>query len=90
MLDGVAPSVVESLLRGAFLQRFPAHVELAREGEPADFLHVIDDGQVELFAGHNDRETTVGVIGAGQCFIVAAVLLDRIYLKSARAIMPSP
>lgn len=89
LFDGVAPSVVENLLRGAFLQRFPAHVELARDGEPADFLHVIVDGQVELFAGHNDRETTVGVIGAGQSFIVAAVLLDRIYLKSARAIFPS-
>lgn len=88
-LEGVCPPVVESLLRGAFLQRFPAHVELAREGEPADFLHVIADGQIELFAGHNARETTVSVIGPGQSFIVAAVLLDRIYLKSARTILPS-
>jgi hypothetical protein len=87
LLEDVAPSVVEDL--GAFLQRFPAHVELAREGEPADFLHLIVDGQVELFAGHNDRETTVSVIGPAQSFIVAAVLLDRIYLKSARAMVPS-
>jgi CRP/FNR family transcriptional regulator, transcriptional activator FtrB len=89
LLEDVAPSVVENLLRGAFLQRFPAHVELAREGEPADFLHLIVDGQVELFAGHTDRETTVSVIGPAQSFIVAAVLLDRIYLKSARAMVPS-
>jgi len=89
LLEGVAPAVVESLLRGAFLQRFPAHVDLAREGEPADFLHVIIEGQVELFARHNDRETTVSVIGQGQSFIVAAVLLDRMYLKSARAMVQS-
>ncbi len=83
------PNRVDVLLRGAFLQRFPAHVELAREGEPADFLHVIVDGQIELYTTHHGRETTVGVIGRGQSFIVAAVLLDRIYLKSARAMAPS-
>ena len=47
------PNRVDVLLRGAFLQRFPAHVELAREGEPADFLHVIVDGQIELYAAHH-------------------------------------
>lgn len=89
LFAGVGPAVLADMLRGAFLQRFPAHVELARDGEPADFLHLIVEGQVELFACHHDRETTVSVIGPGQSFIVAAVLLDRIYLKSARAMVPS-
>jgi CRP-like cAMP-binding protein len=47
LFDGMAESHVESMLRVSFLQRFPAHVELVREGEPADFLHMIIDGQVE-------------------------------------------
>ena len=89
LFSGMDPTRVDELLRGAFLQRFPAHVELARECEPADFLHVIVDGQVELYAAHHGRETTVSVIGPGQSFIVAAVLLDRVYLKSARAMVPS-
>jgi CRP/FNR family transcriptional regulator, transcriptional activator FtrB len=89
LFGGMDSYWVEMLLRGAFLQRFPAHVELAREGEPADFLHVIVAGQVELYAAHHGRETTVSVIGPGQSFIVAAVLLDRVYLKSARAMVPS-
>ncbi|NOU07961.1 MAG: cyclic nucleotide-binding domain-containing protein [Hyphomicrobiaceae bacterium] len=85
----VATATVEALLRVSFLQRFPSHVELVREKEPADFLHVVVDGQVEVFAAYRSRETTVSVLGPGQSFIVAAVLLDRVYLKSARALAPS-
>lgn len=89
LLAGVAEPHLESLLGNAFLQRFPAYVELVRENEPADFLHVIIDGHVEVFAAYRDRETTVAVLGPGQSFIVAAVVLDRIYLKSARTLVPS-
>lgn len=86
LFQGVDCVVVEAMLRAAYLQRFPAHVELVREGEPADFLHVIVDGYVEVYSSYRDRETTVAVLGAGHSFIVAAVILDRIYLKSARAL----
>ena len=89
LFAGVDPSRTEAMLRSSFLQRFPAHVELAREGDQADFLHVVVDGQVEVFSAYRDRETTVSVIGAGNSFIVAAVVLDRIYLKSARTLTTS-
>lgn len=86
LFAGVAPARVEEILRASYLQRFPAKVELVREGDPADFLHVVVDGQVEVYSAYRDRETTVAVLGPGQSFIVAAVLLDRVYLKSARAL----
>lgn len=86
---GADPGHVEAMLKVSFLQRFPAHVELVREGDAADFLHVVVDGQVEIFASYRDRETTVSVLGPGHSFIVAAVILDRVYLKSARALVPS-
>lgn len=89
IFSGVAPAHVDNLLRVSFLQRFPAHVELAREGEPADFLHVVIEGKVEIFASHHDRETTIFVIGPGSHFMTAAVVLDRIYLKSARSLTPA-
>lgn len=89
LFAGVAPASVDAMLRGAFLQRFPLGVELVREGEPADFLHVVVDGKVELFSTYQDRETTVSVVGPGYCFITAAVVLDRVYLKSARCLVPS-
>lgn len=83
------PEQVEAMLRGAFLQRFPAHVELIHTGEPADFLHVVVEGTVEMFSIHRDRETTLGVCGPGDSFILAAVLFDRPYLQSARALVAS-
>lgn len=89
LVAGMSEGHVSELLRGAFLQRFPVQVELIREGEPADFLHVVVEGQVELFGRHRDRETTVAVVGPGANFIIAAVVLDKPYLKSARVIAPS-
>ncbi len=80
---------VEAMLRGAFLQRFPAHVELIQTGDPADFLHLVIEGTVEMFSAHRDRETTLGVSGAGDSFILAAVLFDRPYLQSARTLVAS-
>lgn len=89
LMAGMDKGHLDDLLRGAFLQRFPVHVELIREGEPADFLHVVVEGQVEIFARYRDRETTVSVVGPGASFILAAVILDKPYLKSARVLSPS-
>jgi CRP/FNR family transcriptional regulator, transcriptional activator FtrB len=89
LFDGVEAAHTEALLRASFLQRFPAHVELVREGDPADFLHVVVDGQVEVFSAYRERETTVAVLGPGHSFIVAAVILDKVYLKSARSLTPA-
>lgn len=86
LFNGVERRHVDAMLRVSFLQRFPQGVELVREGDPADFLHVVVEGKVEVFSIYRDRETTVAVLGPGQCFIMAAVVLDRIYLKSARTL----
>lgn len=89
LFAGVAPACTEAMLQASFLQRFPARVELVHEGDPADFLHVVVDGQVEVYAAYRDRETTLSVLGAGRTFIAAAVVLDRVYLKSARTLEPA-
>lgn len=77
------------LMAAAFLQRFPAGVSLIREGEPADFLHVIVEGAVELFAESDGRETTIEIIRPVATFILAAVIRDAVYLKSARTVTPA-
>lgn len=79
----------EALMQGAFLQRFPAHVTLINEGEPADFLHIVVEGMVELYATHTGRETTIGFIEPVSTFILAAVVTDKLYLKSARTVVAS-
>ena len=89
IFQGVDRKHVDAMLRASFLQRFPQGVELVREGDPADFLHVVIEGKVEVFSAYRERETTVSVLGPGQCFIMAAVVLDRVYLKSARSLTPA-
>lgn len=65
---------VEAMLKSLFLQRFPAGVEVEREGEIADFRHVLVEGKVEVFSACRDREPTACVPGPGPCFIMAAVV----------------
>lgn len=78
-----------ALMNAAFLQRFPAHMNLITEGDPADFLHIVVEGTVELFARHDGRETTLDIIRPVTTFILAAVIRDAVYLKSARTLAPA-
>lgn len=89
LFKGMADAQFDELVRGAFLQRFPAHVVLISEGERADFLHVVVEGAVELFAAHDGRETTIDIIQPVTTFILAAVVQDEVYLKSARTLTPA-
>lgn len=77
------------LVQAALLQRFPEHVLLIQEGERPDFLHVLIEGAVELFARSETRETVIDVINPVTTFILAAVIRDDVYLKSARTLTPS-
>jgi len=85
----MAPAHFDALVAAAFLQKFPQHVTLLREGEAPDFLHVIVEGSVELFAESGGRETTVEIIRPVATFVLAAVIRDEVYLKSARTLTPS-
>ena len=76
----------DDLMQGAFLQWFPPQVVLIEEGAPADFLHIVADGRIELFARSNDRETTMAILEPVSTFILAAVLRDAVYLMSARTL----
>lgn len=77
------------LSAAAFLQRFPEGVLLIEEGDKPDFLHVVIEGAVELFARHGDRRTTLAVAGPLSTFILAAVVTDAVHLMSGRTIAPS-
>ena len=79
----------DALMQAAYLQQFPSHLQLITEGEAADFLHVLIEGRVELFASAADRETTMFVARPLSTFILAAVLKDAVHLMSARTIEKS-
>lgn len=74
------------MVRGAYLQAFPPAMELIRAGDRPDFLHVLVEGGVELFAGWNNRETALFTLAPESTFILAATMTDRPYLMSARTI----
>jgi CRP/FNR family transcriptional regulator, transcriptional activator FtrB len=77
------------LMNAAFLQRFPQHTTLITEGDLPDFLHIVVDGSVEMFSLHNGHETTIDILRPVTTFILAAVIRDDVYLKSARALSPA-
>ncbi len=79
----------ERLMRGAYVQTFPPQIQLITEGDPADFLHVLVDGQVELFASWNGRETMMAAVRPISTFILAATVKDAPYLMSARTLEKS-
>jgi CRP/FNR family transcriptional activator FtrB len=79
----------ETLMQAAYLQTFPAHLDLITEGDPADFLYILIEGCVELYARSNERETALEIVHPFGTFILAAVLKDAVYLMSARTYMRS-
>jgi CRP/FNR family transcriptional activator FtrB len=77
------------LMSAAFLQRFPERMTLIKEGDPPDFLHIVVEGSVELFGSDDGRETTIEILQPVATFILAAVVRDDVYLKSARTLTPA-
>ena len=81
--------VFEGLVAAAYLQRFPAQIELIKEGDPADFLYIMVEGCVELFSSANGRESTMAMVRPVSTFILAASIKDAPYLMSGRTTEPS-
>jgi CRP/FNR family transcriptional regulator, transcriptional activator FtrB len=78
-----------SLMRGAYVQNFPAQIELITEGEPSDFLHIVVSGSVDLFSAWNGRDTSMATVRPISTFILAATIKDAPYLMSARTLEKS-
>lgn len=79
----------DALLAAAHLQRLPKSTTLIHEGELPDFLHIVVEGAVELYAESHGRETTIDILRPVSTFVLAAVIRDEVYLKSARTLSPS-
>ncbi|HBQ37227.1 MAG TPA: transcriptional regulator [Rhodobacteraceae bacterium] len=77
------------LTRAAYVQDFPPQVDLILEGDRCDFLHIMIDGSLELFAEWNRHETALTILRSGATFILAAVVRDAPNLMSARTLEKS-
>jgi len=84
LFESMTDSNFEALMQAAYLQTFPAQLELITEGDPADFLYIMIEGCAELYSRANGREATMGMVCPVGTFILAAVLKDAVFLMSAR------
>lgn len=88
--NGLEEEQLAELTRGALLQRFPKETQLFEQGDRPDFLHILIDGTVELYASSADgRETVIELVTPVDSFILAAVLTDTPYLMSAKVLEPA-
>ncbi len=83
------PQRFDALMTAAYAQKFPAHIDLIHEGDPADFLYVVLEGCVELYSASHGRESSMAIVTPVSTFILAATIKDAPYLMSARTIAPS-
>lgn len=79
----------ERIFTGSFLQVFPPQLTLFEMGQRPDFLHVLIDGLVELYAAGAGRDTTMRIVEPVSSFILAAVITDMPYLMAARTLASS-
>jgi CRP/FNR family transcriptional regulator, transcriptional activator FtrB len=76
----------DALMDSSYAQIFPPSLDLIRQGDLADFLHIVLDGSVELYASWGERECTMAVVEPVSTFILAACIRDAPYLMSARTL----
>lgn len=90
MFAQVTEAQLISLARRGSLQRYPRGTLLFQEGDQADFLMVLLEGGVELFArDQGGTEAVVETLFPVDSFILAAALTGAPYLMSARTLLPS-
>jgi len=86
LFRSMAENRFDILAQAAYLQTFPPRVDLITEGDRSDFLHIVVEGAVDLFAGWNGRETSMATVRPVSTFILAATIRDAPYLMSARTL----
>ncbi len=82
----MAAESFEALMKESSTRSYPAGQELIRQGDQADFLHIIIEGSVELFSSWEGRNGTMAVVHPVSTFVLAACIKGAPYLMSARTL----
>lgn len=86
LFRGVSQKNFDLLMEGASLRDVAKGTIMIREGQMPEHLHIVVGGLVELYANFDSHETTLDIVKPVSTFILAAVVRDEVYLKSARAL----
>lgn len=79
----------DGLMQITTSQSVPPGVQLIRQGDYAEFLHILVEGCVELQADWNGRASVMGLVQPVSTFILAACVCEAPYLMSASTLAPS-
>ena len=85
LLSEISDDCRAVLLDGARFQNYPRHATIFEEGDKSEFLHILVEGEVELFARFNEQETTIAVVHPHCTFNLSAAIDYVPCLTSARA-----
>ena len=75
----------DQLMRQSFVRGYPKGGMVFRIGDEPEHLHVVLRGCIALTGHGRDRTTVLEFLEPGDCFVLAAVALDRPYLLSGCA-----
>lgn len=89
LFAGVRDDTFQRLMSAADDKSFPPQCQLIEEGTPADFLHVVVEGLVELYGSARGRDATMAVVRPYETFMLAASVRHLPYLLSARTLQRS-
>lgn len=80
-------AAMERLTRNAFVQLVPKDGLLFMQGDMPEFVHLVLSGRISLGAEDSGgHATVVEIFNEGQLFILAAAILAKPYLLTARAL----
>ncbi len=66
-----------------FRKEFQKGSYILHEGDSGDTMYIVRSGKVRVFKGHDDRETTLAILGPGEFF--GEMALIGAYPRSASA-----
>lgn len=89
LFSGLDPECLDRLLGPSSIRRCPKGELIAREGAPAECLHLMLSGSLEVFTTVGGREHILLIFSPSDLFMPAAALTGEPYLASARTLKPS-
>ena len=87
LFAGLSPEESRCLEQGEEIT-VPAGEIIAREGEPADYFHVIVEGEIRVSKTYGSQHVVMAVHKAGKFFGEVSLLLDMPYFVDAQARTP--
>jgi CRP/FNR family transcriptional activator FtrB len=86
LFAAISDANFRALRDAAMVNRFPKNTSLGKEGERPRVLHVLVEGAVELFAGHNGQSATIEVEEPVTAIHLPTIISNAVAIKSVRTV----